>query len=1090
MSTRLSPPLEALEARLAPALIALAGFDPGDANWSLGSDTAFKDLEYTDVPLFNTTGKITQLGFVNVSGADPIVGAGLGGALVDTFYIQLGTGDALRTYSSGGAYTEFIKVNSGNVLAFFQDFNNDNELQNNELTGLSLGNNADVRVLGSIDGDVVANYNDLTKTVAATGLVSDKQAIRKLFVSGDINGSIIAGGAISSVTVDGDVESIRTGSAANGFAYDFNGIGALGGAVVAFTPPAKTVGGAISTVAVSSIQSIQAGNGGTSAAGGAISKITISNDTDGFLIQAGQGGAGIVSSTLGGAGGKVTDILVKVTDNDGTNLDAITITGGDGGDAFAGSTGTGGAGGSVERSYIGFDSVLGTKQVVSTFKLQDIVNVTGGEGGSGRTGGAGGLVKDVRAVVSTVYAGPVIMVAGGDGGAVTAAGGKGGLGGSVESLFLQNLSEAAVNSRIMVQAGDGGTNGGIGDGGSGGLVKTGTFSTFNLGVYAGDGAASLKAGGAGGSITGLKSEIAGQVFLRSMYLFGGDGGQGAAGAGGNGGSLSTLTFNASDLLGNSFIYAGSGGQSTGNFKGGNGGALSLLQVSDASNANDAFFLASAGAGGNGGTGGGLGGNTSSVTFLGRDTEVYLYAGSGGNATVNGNGGSGGRVDKVAVSALARAAETVEARILSGTGGNGAGVRGGGAFGGDMLTVNLAVTGVGRVVAGDGGNATGTGTPGNGGSLSTASVVSSSAAGDIFLLAGSAGTGTGGSALGGSITNNIAFGNGSITVQSGDGSGGGAGGNINGLGFGNFNQTGGSTGDVFITAGNGSAAATRAGVGGSITKVNGYISEGPGPTLTQIQAGDGGGGFGTGANGGSISTLYIIGGGNADATFVVAAGDGGNAPTGIRAGIGGSITSLAVSSALDDATLFRSVAAGDGGNAGGVNSTGGLGGSVTKLNVGHTIGDRSGVNFGFASMGGIFAGAGGTGTAKAGLAGNVTDVTANAIAAIVAGKTDSPRLVNLVDRVYLNGLTAIATNPDGSYANAATANHVGFSANPGAAGANVFSFAGGAPFNPNLGDTAIDGLIAALKLGTARNFAPTALLTGTDLAPVLVDNPNT
>ena len=51
---------------------------------------------------------------------------------------------------------------TGTIIAFFVDKNLDNEVQINELTGLAVGNKVKAIVSGSVDGDVLNNYNDVT----------------------------------------------------------------------------------------------------------------------------------------------------------------------------------------------------------------------------------------------------------------------------------------------------------------------------------------------------------------------------------------------------------------------------------------------------------------------------------------------------------------------------------------------------------------------------------------------------------------------------------------------------------------------------------------------------------------------------------------------------------------------------------------------------------------------------------------------------------------------------------------------------------------------------------------------------------------
>jgi len=156
----------------------------------------------------------------------------------------------------------------------------------------------------------------------------------------------------------------------------------------------------------------------------------------------------------------------------------------------------------------------------------------------------------------------------------------------------------------------------------------------------------------------------------------------------------------------------------------------------------------------------------------------------------------------------------------------------------------------------------------------------------------------------------------------------------------------------------------------------------------------------------------------------------------------------------------------------------------------------------------------------GKAGSVSDITAKAITAIVAGRDVSPQLVTKVDKVYLRGLAAPTIDPaDGSFTTVTdpyianptvdffTANIVGgIAGDPSAPNANQFKFVGDAPanaqseappapLNPNvyqwsLGITQpLDGLVAALQLTTNKNFIPQATVTPVNAkAPVKPTDP--
>jgi hypothetical protein len=312
------------------------------------------------------------------------------------------------------------------------------------------------------------------------------------------------------------------------------------------------------------------------------------------------------------------------------------------------------------------------------------------------------------------------------------------------------------------------------------------------------------------------------------------------------------------------------------------------------------------------------------------------------------------------------------------------------------------------------------------------------------------------------------------------------------------------GSITIVAGDGSGAGNKAGNGGSIVNAVGYVGA---SGVTLLQAGLGGATAGRGAAGGSITDVSILGGGGVGAELRVQAGDASSTSNAKVGGTGGSVKGLGVDP-LENGTIFRRIVAGDGGdNTGG---KGGLGGSVINVDVDGDIGVRRGQGFGYSFMGGIFAGLGGSGS-SAGAAGSVTGISADAIAAIVAGKVEQgsviarENLVTQVSGIILNDDIATRTDATGQYTNYDVANLVGAVVNPDQPGANesepqphantfdleanefVDNDANG---KFSIGDTTnerTDGFIAALSFLNARkgvnSFRPEALFTLDDLGGV-------
>jgi hypothetical protein len=160
-------------------------------------------------------------------------------------------------------------------------------------------------------------------------------------------------------------------------------------------------------------------------------------------------------------------------------------------------------------------------------------------------------------------------------------------------------------------------------------------------------------------------------------------------------------------------------------------------------------------------------------------------------------------------------------------------------------------------------------------------------------------------------------------------------------------------------------------------------------------------------GGSVASVIIERGGGQGSVLTIKAGDGGDSSA-TNGPKGGDVTNLSVNDI--GVTLLRSIAAGDGGDA---SQRGGVGGSVKGVDApGIDIGVRFGADFGYETMGGIFAGAGGLANGVRAASGSVTNISAESIASIVAGRAAVPEAVEKVDQVYLSGFAAIRESTGG------------------------------------------------------------------------------
>jgi hypothetical protein len=338
--------IEPLEARIAPAT-----FVTGIPN-TLGND-----IDYTDRTGPNQAQEDAV--FINTGSSNDQISAAVGGG-ADTFYMRLSAGDKLQIFNTTNGVQDYLTMRSGQAIAFFVDKNGDNEVNEGELVSLSLGRDASVFLRAGLEGDIVTNLRgngtlDMDsgeQPVKAARLVDGTKITSLAIVGGAVGGKILSGGSVSNVSVNGSVAAILTGTAADGATFDFFP-GREGGEGIIAGQTATGRGPSISNVVVDAVGIIAAGNGGAGAAGGSIKSIQIIADRNGFVLQAGDGGAGDLS---GGSGGSVRKIFVSGVPDDTAN-DQIIITAGAGGDASG--QGVGGKGGGVGKVFVGFQVIGG-----------------------------------------------------------------------------------------------------------------------------------------------------------------------------------------------------------------------------------------------------------------------------------------------------------------------------------------------------------------------------------------------------------------------------------------------------------------------------------------------------------------------------------------------------------------------------------------------------------------------------------------------------------------------------------------------------------------------------------------------------------
>ena len=1102
--------VEPLEARIAPTGLTAIANDPNSA-----SDARY--VTYATQPTATHLGFVQASKYLGASAPANLYAIQLtGDGSVDS--TGLSTGDKLLIFNTTTGFnpsTPFLQATNKTLIGFFQDLNGDGQVQSNELVGISVTKNSSANINGDVNGDIVTNLSKDGTTVNLTSVGKPGFTLAGLSINGNVNGSILAGGNINNVTVNGTVGNVFAGTATNGAAYHLGGVNNAATGTIVDTFAAGKVGASINGLTVTAFTpggTAHAGGGGVGAAGGSINNLTVLADTDGFNVIAGDGGGG-TDTVKGGAGGQINGVTVVGVAGATTGA-VINLHAGTGGADAAFKGGVGGSVFGVATNFAtGFNTTTNTGTVSPDFLTQTIV-VHAGDGGAGLRGGRGGDVTG-SSIFSAAPAGEtanaeIQVIAGNGGAAFFADQGHGGKGGNVAQVFAEDQNADITNAdgsitdvtdSVLVQAGNGGA------GKDGGSLSAVNLLGAQIVANAGNGGDGITSGGPGGQLQTIGILNLTNLFTHQLTLNAGHGGKGAGGAGGAGGQINGVQMLDSDLsllaintASDNGVLAGDGGVGGNGVGGAGGGVVNVLLTDSDIGGQLATVTVRAGVGGNGSLGGGDGGNigaaTTPVQMFGSNFSFTVTAGAGGSVLNGGagRGGAGGSLDTVGFSSESTVDQVFVGQAVTDAlgpnytaltgaataGAGGAGTTQGGA-GGALAAVDLR-TGFDIVLtAGAGGNG-GSGAGGDGGGIAASAGVS--LGGAVTVVAGNGALVGASAAVGGSLNGVIASAQTNIAMTAGNGGVGGAGGDIVNAGttanplfldqsfttLGEVNAPVSNFGNVTITAGNGGAGG--AGAGGSITGFNGSIGLGG---TTAIHAGtgsSGGGGQKFSGAGGSVTQLQLTGDNLRDLfgqQFVtIDAGDAGDASTAKRGGAGGGVDTATIYN-LDVGTVVQHVAAGDGANA---LRRGGAGGTITEIHVGRPgdlvadIGVRSGDAFGYApgSAGGLFAGIGGTGAKLNGINGDVTNITANAISSIVAGKTNNIHLVNLVDGITLEGGSnnAPTANADGSFNNFNTANLVGSVQNPAAAGASTFK--------------AGDGLIAATAITSVRNFTPEAILT--------------
>jgi len=861
--------LEALEPRIAPATLIAGG---------TGKDFSAPEFVATSSP-----------------SADAAISSFFGPSSTGNYYITLNPGDTIRFDHDNDATTpaqDWFQLKGGKAIAFFLD-DGDGQIEKNELTGLSLGGAASISINGDVDGDILTNL-DAKGTFLGNPLGDpSKSFITALTTTGTINGNVLSGGNILKLTADSVTgeHGIFAGTAASGIDFSLGGKTTVGAGNSLFDPAKVKAGASISNVTINGdIDTIRSGDGSLSGAGGSISGITIhgniktitagnnfENGTGGnvadiviygdtytiaagfgggnsaggnisnikllaekndLLIYAGNGGTGTEANGHGGSGGKISGVEIQSASNTGSGGGGIDIKAGEGG-----------GGGSVEKVTVGafYDAKTKSWQpCAEEFRCKQTVQIQGGAGGMG---GNGGSVANIA--VFTENSG--IQIIGGDGGPL--AGTKAGNGGSLSNIF--------AISKMSEDNGD-------------------ADASVNLaGGNAQETSDALGAGGNGGSITNVLG-----VGAASVNITAGNGSSGTSG--GNGGSilsvLANTTFTRISTIEISAGNGGDGGEDSG--RGGNGGTVDKVQVGTVFSAkaktwvplssdllpNSAVLI-----GGNGGTAstGGTGGSVTNAKLMALDGLIGIASGSGGTSYYS-RGSNGGEINNIlAISLSALDLGSAKVQISTGTGGNGATL---GGSGGGVKNITMGGY-TAEITSGSGGWGDYSG--GNGGSISN--IDANSPLAPTFWLSIAAGNGGEGSSGGsGGSLSGINASNSKYLAQATEP-------------LEEWQEAGFNLG---LKAGDGGEGFLTGGTGGSLTNSHFQMISLPDSTASSsnvgwhIMAGAGGEAYGdwaTGGKGGNISSCSFQDSSKNDlGLFFLTAGSGGQGDIG---GSGGALNNV-------------------------------------------------------------------------------------------------------------------------------------------------------------------------------------------------------
>ncbi len=365
--------------------------------------------------------------------------------------LELQAGDMLSTGGAGGSYLLFVE--KGNAIVFTTDLNNNDQIDFNEITGISAGNGLRLISFVDIHGDIVTNLNSDGKTLTD----SDNDA------SNGVDGRVLRDSLIEKIELrsltEGDLSVDQAANLNDRLAFStysiFGSIFAGGGFGVG------TDGLLIDTIGETLQQTKFSGASGITKFVDSvpiIGSIKVGTGASGEMFSFGTSAAGQ------GAGFNGEDIqgeLLAFKPGSGKNgADISNVRSFDATMPFnigvlkAGDGGFNGRGGNISN-------ILITGDVAGGYSL---IAGNGGDGGVGQAGGSIINYQDLGSITSQV-----ILQSGTGGRGLTGVGGNGG------SVDLVGTVPISLAGRIFITLGDGGD--GLTGGGVGGSQKTGSIGT-------------------------------------------------------------------------------------------------------------------------------------------------------------------------------------------------------------------------------------------------------------------------------------------------------------------------------------------------------------------------------------------------------------------------------------------------------------------------------------------------------------------------------------------------------------------------------------------------------------------------------------